>query len=189
VGSDPLHQHLLSGCDWLLPTPVRFRSVDAWAELVRQGVLDAALISGLELNGARDADTSGLRLLELGSLPLELAVASRAGADKNRQPPTINAVLVPHRGLAPGLHHALLSRGLRLRTIGNSCSTPEQWLERLADGDLAMPIDPASCNADQWASGLLTLPMTPELRSPLWLLLPRTEGLTGVLTWTLEHLS
>ena len=93
---------------------------------MRQGVLDAALISGLELKGARDADTSGLRLLELGSLPLQLAVAAAASAGKNRQTPPINAVLVPHRGLAPGLHRALLSRGLRLRTIGNSCSTPEQ---------------------------------------------------------------
>jgi len=109
VSIDPLHQHLLAGCDWLLPTPVRFRSVDAWAELMRQGVLDAPLISGLERNGARDADTSRLRLMELGSMPLELAVAHQAGAGKNRQTPPINAVLVPHRGL--------LSRGLRLRTI------------------------------------------------------------------------
>ncbi len=49
IGSDLLHHPLLAGCPWLLPTPQRFRAAANWLELVRQGVLDGALISGLEL--------------------------------------------------------------------------------------------------------------------------------------------
>lgn len=47
IGSDLLHHPLLAGCPWLLPTPQRFRAAAYWLELVRQGVLDGALISGL----------------------------------------------------------------------------------------------------------------------------------------------
>ena len=188
VGSDPLHLHLLSHCDWLLPTPVRYRRVDEWAELVRQGVLDAALISGIELQSARDTDTSGLRLLELGSLCLALGVKAAVTKGKTLRNPPVQAVLVPQRGLAPGLHRALLSRGLRLRTVSNNCSTPEHWLERLAGSDLALPLDPAACVEGQWAQCLSAIALTPDLCSPLWVMLPRSDGLAAVLTRTLEHL-
>lgn len=188
VGSDLMHHHLLAGCDWLLPSPVRFRSVDEWAELVRQGVLDAALISGLELQAAKEVDTSGLRLLELGSLCLALGVwpPLKPQHQLNPQPPS--AVLVPHRGLSPGLHRALLNRGLKLRTIGSSCSTAEQWLMRLREAPLALPIDADACADGQWAQELTSLPLAAELCSPLWLLLPRTDGMAAVITRTLEHL-
>jgi hypothetical protein len=189
VGSDLMHHHLLAGCDWLLPTPVRFRSVDEWAELVRQGVLDAALISGLELQAAKEADTSGLRLLELGSLCLALGVKSPLKTQQRQQPPPPpSAVLVPHRGLSPGLHRALLNRGLKLRSIGSSCSTAEQWLMRLRGEPLALPLDAAACANGQWAQELMPLPLAAELCSPLWLLLPRTDGMAAVITRTLEHL-
>jgi hypothetical protein len=189
IGADVLHHHLLAGCEWLLPTPVRFRAIEAWAELVRQGVLDGAVVSGLELNVNPELDVTGLRMLELGSLHLTLAVGSQqqpAARSAGDQP--LSSVLVAHRGLAPGLHRALLNRGLKLRTVGSSCSAPEQWLARLQQGAVAMPIDPAACAEGQWAEQLTPVPLSVELRSALWLLLPKTEGLAPVITRTLEHL-
>jgi DNA-binding transcriptional LysR family regulator len=189
IGTDVLHHHLLAGCDWLLPTPVRFRTMEAGAELVRQGVLDGALVSGLELNVNPALDVTGLRLLELGSLHLELAVGpQQQPAARSADDLPLTDVLVAHRGLAPGLHRALLNRGLKLRTVGNSCCAPEQWLARLQAGSMAMPIDPAACAAGQWAELLTPVPLAVELRSALWLLLPKTEGLAPVITRTVEHL-
>jgi DNA-binding transcriptional LysR family regulator len=189
IGTDLLHWHLLEGCDWLLPVPVQFRPACEWAELVRQGVLDGAVVSGLELNVNPDLDVTGLRLLELGSLHLALAVGpQQQPAARFGEVTSLTDVLVAHRGLAPGLHRALLDRGLRLRTVGNSCCVPEQWLARVQTGSMAMPIDPAACAAGQWAELLTSVPLAVELRSPLWLLLPKTEGLAPVVTRAVEHL-
>ena len=69
IGSDLLHHPLLAGCPWLLPTPQRFRAAANWLELVRQGVLDGALISGLELKEAEGLNHQELELLPLGALP------------------------------------------------------------------------------------------------------------------------
>jgi hypothetical protein len=185
IGTDLLHWHLLAGCDWLLPVPVQFRPACEWAELVRQGVLDGAVVSGLELNANREVDVTGLRLLELGSIALALAIHNESALSRPRQP---NAVLVPHRGLSPGLHRTLLNRGLKLRSVGNSCITPEHWLQRLADGASALPLDPACCGPDAWAEGLVSIPLVSELRCPLWLVLPKGDGLPGVLAQTMEAL-
>lgn len=69
IGSDLLHHPLLAGCPWLLPTPQRFRAAANWLELVRQGVLDGAPISGLELEEAEWVNDLRQLLRELG-LPL-----------------------------------------------------------------------------------------------------------------------
>ena len=185
IGADLMHWHLLDGCDWLLPVPVQFRPPCEWAELVRQGVLDGALVSGLELNANREVDVTGLRLMELGSIALALASHNVAALRRPTQP---HSVLVPHRGLAPGLHRTLLNRGLRLRSVGNSCITPEHWLHRLADGASALPLDPACCGPDAWAEGLVSIPLVSELHCPVWLLLPKGDGLPAVLARTLDQL-
>jgi hypothetical protein len=185
IGCDLLHQHLLKGCDWLLPVPVNFRPMWEWAELVRQGVLDAALVSGLELHASPGLDITGLRLFELGAISLGLAVPSASPTERRSQ---IKVVWVPHRGLAPGLHRALLKKGHTLRSAGSSCITPAQWRERLRGTGQAMPLDPASCIAGSWAQGLRMLTPGEELRSPVSLLLPKDDGLPGVLTRTLEQL-
>lgn len=52
LGADVILQPLLAGCSWLLPAPPRFRPLESWLELVHQGVLDGALVSGLEFAGA-----------------------------------------------------------------------------------------------------------------------------------------
>ena len=137
IGTDLLHAPLLAGIKGLLPTPVRYRSIHTWAALVRDCVVDAALVSGWEIAAARSQlDWSELQWLELGAMPLALA----------RPPGELSAatglphVLVPPRALAPGLHRALHHQGLSLRTAGNSCTTAEQWECKAAMQGWAMPV-------------------------------------------------
>ena len=56
-----LHQQLSAGLDWLLPVPSCFRAVDALLEFVRQGVLDGALVLGLELQFSSSIEEAGLQ--------------------------------------------------------------------------------------------------------------------------------
>lgn len=129
LGSDLLHHPLLAGCPWLLPTPQRFRAAANWLELVRQGVLDGALISGLELEEAEGLNHQELELLPLGRLPLALAFCPEApvlvGAVPGRPASEgrVAEVLVPDRGVAPGLRRLLRELGLPLRSGGNSLQT------------------------------------------------------------------
>jgi hypothetical protein len=108
----------LAGCPWLLPTPQRFRAAANWLELVRQGVLDGALLSGLELEEAE-----GVNRQELALLPLVLGA--------------VPEVLVPDRGVAPGLRRLLRELGLTLRSGGNSLQTPDDWIGRIRGSSLA----------------------------------------------------
>jgi hypothetical protein len=136
IGADLMHQPLLEGIDGLLPVPTRFRSIHAWATLVREGVLDAALVSGLEIQAAGpQLDWSGLQWKELGHLPLALRIDRAAQGSNAGLPP----VLVPLRAIAPGLHRTLRALDLQLSTAGNSCISTEQWLQRLATHSVAMP--------------------------------------------------
>jgi hypothetical protein len=131
-----MHQPLLEGIDGLLPVPTRFRSIHAWGTLVREGVLDAALVSGLEIQAAGpQMDWSGLQWIELGNLPLALRIDHAARGSNAGLPP----VLVPLRAIAPGLHRTLRALDLQLSTAGNSCISAEQWLQRLATHSVAMP--------------------------------------------------
>jgi hypothetical protein len=143
LGSDLLHHPLLAGCPWLLPTPQRFRAAANWLELVRQGVLDGALISGLELEEAEGLNHQELELLPLGELPLALAFCPKApvlvGAVPGRPAPggRVAEVLVPDRGVAPGLRRLLRELGLPLRSGGNSLQTPDDWIGRIQGSPLA----------------------------------------------------
>jgi hypothetical protein len=137
IGTDLLHAPLLAGIKGLLPTPVRYRSIHTWAALVRDGVVDAALVSGLEIAAARShLDWSELQWLELGAMPLALARPPGEAMGATGLPP----VLMPPRALAPGLHRALRHQGLVLRTAGNSCTTAEQWECKAAMQGWAIPV-------------------------------------------------
>lgn len=177
IGTDLMHHHLLNGCNGLLPVPLQYRSIDAWAELVHQGVLDAALISGLELQAAPHADTARLRLETLGVMPLALASGGSA----------LRSVLVPHRGVAPGLHRALLNRGLKLKPLNNQALPAQQWLQRLSIHGSALPVDPACCAPGGWAEGLNVMPLRSDLGSAVVLLLPRCEHLPVVLARAIDQ--
>ncbi len=180
IGSDLLHHPLLAGCPWLLPTPQRFRAAANWLELVRQGVLDGALISGLELEEAEGLNHQELELLPLGQLPLALAFCPKApvlvGAVPGRPAPggRVAEVLVPDRGVAPGLRRLLRELGLPLRSGGNSLQTPDDWVSRIQGSPLALVV--ADREADTWASlqrwPLDLGPKASRPHSPVWLALP-----------------
>jgi len=180
IGSDLLHHPLLAGCPWLLPTPQRFRAAANWLELVRQGVLDGALISGLELEEAEGVNDQELELLPLGELPLAMAFCPKApvlvGAVPGRPAPggRVAEVLVPDRGVAPGLRRLLRELGLPLRSGGNSLQTPEDWVGRIQGSPLALVV--ADREADTWAC-LQRWPLgrgssASRPHSPVWLALP-----------------
>jgi hypothetical protein len=183
LGSDVLLQPLLAGCGWLLPAPPRFRTLENWLELVRQGVLDGALVSGLELQGNERLNTSELELLPLGALPLGLAVALGMAPGRGVPLPT---VLVPNRGVAQGLQRALQGLGLTLKTAGNTCQTPAQWLQRLERSPLAMPL--AELEPADWWQPLQRLPLPAPLQMPLWLVLPAGWRQQALLAHTAEQL-
>jgi hypothetical protein len=182
LGADVILQPLLAGCSWLLPAPPRFRPLDGWLELVRQGVLDGALVSGLEFQGDAPPLASELEFVHLGAVSLDLAVSGRYSHSNGDQP----EVLVPNRAVAEGLQRALQQRGFPLKTVGNACHTPAQWLARLQQAGLAMPF-PQVAPADWWQP-LTRLPQPAPIRVPLWLVLPEGWRQQAVLVHTAEQL-
>lgn len=180
LGADVILQPMLAAHRWLLPAPTRFRALESWLELVRQGVLDGALVSGLEFAGDGPPECPGLELLPLGDLALELAMAIPGDLRSA-------SVLVPNRAVAQGLQLALMAQGLSLRVAGNTCQTPQQWLRRLARAPLAMPLpalDPA-----HWWQPLHRLSLGAPLRLPLWLVLPQDWRRQPLLVHTAERLA
>lgn len=182
-GTDVLLQPLLASCSWLLPAPPRFRIVESWLELVRQGVLDGALISGLELQVDEPLNTNELELLPLGELPLGLALP---GVVAPTPTGTLPPVLVPNRAVAQGLQRALQGFGLTLKTACNTCQTPTQWLQRLERSGLAMPL--AELEPADWWQPLNFLPLPRPLLLPVWLVLPAGWRQQAVLAHTVEQL-
>ncbi|MEB3350615.1 MAG: hypothetical protein VKO00_11435 [Cyanobacteriota bacterium] len=182
LGADVLLQPLLADCPWLLPAPPRFRLVVSWLELVRQGVLDGALVSGLEFAGHTTPPAHDLELLPLGEQPLGLAIAPGQVITAGNLPP----VLVPNRTVAQGLRQQLQQRGLAIHKAGSACHTPAQWRQRLQRGAVAMPLpelEPA-----HWWQGLQRLPLPTPLSLPLWLVLPAGWRQQGALAHTAERL-
>jgi uncharacterized membrane protein YqiK len=135
VGTDLLHQPLLAGVPGLLSVPARYRSIHSWANLVREGVLDAALVSGLEIQAAGALlDLGGLQWLELGSLPLALAIRRKNGGADSPFPP----VLLPMRAITAGmdlieLHQSRASFVQKVQqTLNNDLSPNGLELESVA---------------------------------------------------------
>ncbi|MCS5700269.1 hypothetical protein NZK32_14605 [Cyanobium sp. FGCU-52] len=181
IGSDLLHHPLLAGCPWLLPTPQRFRAAANWLELVRQGVLDGALLSGLELEVAEGVNLQELELLPLGELPLALGFCPEAPVLVGAVP----EVLVPDRGVAPGLRRLLRELGLTLRSGGNSLQTPADWIGRIRGSSMALVV--ADREADTWDS-LRRGPLASRPHSPVWLALPADWQEHRVLRHTAQEL-
>ena len=185
IGSDLLHHPLLAGCNWLLPAPPRFRAAANWLELVRQGVLDGALLSGLELEEAEGVNRQELALLPLGELPLALGFCPEepvlAGARRGRP---VLEVLVPNRGVAPGLRRLLQELGLSLRSGGTSLRTPDDWIRRIRGSALALVVPDRE--AATWAA-LRRRPLPCRLSSPVWLALPADWQEHPVLLHTARH--
>lgn len=165
LGSDMLHHPLLADNPWLLPTPPRFRAATNWLEMVRQGVLDGALISGLELEGTEGLDRRELELVPLGELPLALAFPPLASALEEEDP----EVLLPEENLAPGLWRTLRSLGLTLRSGGTSLQTSTDWIRRIRGSSLAFVV--SDRESESWAT-LRRRPLPAQPDSSVWLALP-----------------
>lgn len=168
IGTDPLHQPLLSGLSGCLQqVPSRFRRAEHWAELVRRAVLDAAIVGAYGLETPRIAAQSpnwhGLVVEPLGVLPMQLVT----GASLPR------GVLLPGRGAAPQWHQNLEAWGLRLVIQPQAAQETAAWLKRMRDRELALPFCPALVG-QAWLrdQGLRPLTEQPCWPQPLWLLLP-----------------
>jgi hypothetical protein len=159
--------------------------VESWLELVRQGVLDGALISGLELNAAPPQDVTDLELVPLGDLPLALAMHPQAQLPEPRDWPS---VLVPHRGVTPGLQRALQGLGLDLKSASHRRTTPQSWLDKLQSRQLALAVSTAVLEPDGWGKGLRRLDLPEPLTSPVLLALPRRCCEPAVLQHTAHQL-
>ncbi len=189
LGADVLLQPLLAGCSWLLPAPPRFRPVESWLELVHQGVLDGALVSGLEFQGEGPPPSPELELLPLGAVPLALATGAGAATGAAAAPPDAPAattVLLPNRAVAQGLKRGLEQRGFAVKPAGNHCQSPAQWLQRLEQFPLAMPLpdlEPA-----HWWQPLQLQPLAQPLHLPFWLALPAGWQEQPVLAHTAREL-
>ena len=183
IGADLLHQPLLEELDGLLPAPVRFRSIEAWAELVREGVLDGAIVSGLEFEHVGLPERRELDLLQLGRLPLTLMAATQAALGSGATP---TQVLVPNRSVAAGLRSSLARLGLNLRTAGHTCQSATDWLQRLKNSALAMPMP--ELNPASWWQPLQQLPLPEPLYVPTWFVLPIGWSQQPALVQTLERL-
>jgi hypothetical protein len=179
LGGDWLLQPLLAECGWLLPTPRRFRCVDQWLELVRQGVLDGALISGHDLPWGRRDNAEDLDLVRVGDVPLALAFDPRT--DDSAEGPV--EVLVPDQTVAPWLWRALGSVGLTLRSAGSALRGPSDWIRRIQATPLALVV--LDRRAAGWAS-LRRAPLPQPLAMPVWLALPADWSRQPVLRHTME---
>jgi hypothetical protein len=154
---------------------------------VRQCLLDGALLSGLELEEAEGVNRQELKLLPLGELPLALGFCPEALVLVGAVP----EVLVPDRGVAPGLRRLLRELGLPLRSGGNSLQTPDDWINRIQGSALALVV--ADRQADTWAC-LRRSPLHPgnlarPVRSPVWLALPTDWQEQSLLRHTARELS
>jgi len=181
LASDPLHQGLLEGLPGRLAMPMRFRPAHQWEHLVREAVVDAALVSSLELEcspsefhppGERSGDgvQEGAEppptdRVHLGQWPLALALARATHRPE---------VLAPAAALAPGLRTLLKNRGLQLATTaGAGAHDPMAWLARMASCGLAAPVPTHLLDQQLGSFGQLErLEPHPPLQEHLWLLLP-----------------
>lgn len=185
LGTDLLHQRLLDGLPWLLPTPLRFRPLPDWLDLVRQGVLDGALVSELELEREPSLDSSELELHRLGTLPLALARAVEPDGSTSASP---TAVLVPGEAIAAGLRRLLSQQGFSLRSVRSGCATPEQWRDQLRRRGGALLVGGCTAHQSHWAGDLQWLPLADGIVSPVWLALPHGSSNDPLLRHTLERL-
>jgi hypothetical protein len=168
VGTDVLHQSLLSSLAGVQLVPPRFRSGEHWAELVRHGLLDGAIVSSfclekLQLSG-QAPHWDGLAALPLGQLDLQLVATT----------PSMRRVLLPRKGATPLLRQAVEWHGFAVEQQPAACQEPAAWIKRARDRKLAMPIC-TDLLGTAWiaAHGLMPLADQPPLIEQLWLLLPQ----------------
>ena len=168
IGTDVLHQSLLSNLAGAQLVPPRFRSGEHWAELVRHALLDAAIVSSFCLEtlllSGQAPQWDGLTALPLGQLGLQLVATT----------PATRRVLLPRKGATPLLRQAVEWHGFSVEQQPAACQEPAAWIKRARDRELAMPIC-ADLLGTAWiaAHSLMPLADQPALIEQLWLLLPQ----------------
>jgi hypothetical protein len=168
IGSDGLHQVLLQPLAGIQQVPPRCRSAEHWAQLVRHGLLDGALVSSFSLAKllltGQEPHWDGLAALPLGQLELQLV----AGDPQTRR------LLLPRKGATPLLHQTMAWHGFGVEQQPAACQEPAAWVKRARDRKLAMPICPPLLGPS-WleSNGLVPLAEQPSLLEQLWLLLPQ----------------
>ncbi len=168
IGTDPLHQSLLRCMAVVQQVPPQFRYGQTWAELVRLGLLDGAIVSSFSLERALPADGrpnwDGLAALPLGQLDLQLVAAA----------PRIQGVLLPRKLAAPVLHQTIRRHGWEVMEQPLACQEPAAWIKRAHDRQLAMPLCTDLLDTNWLAAhNLVPLAEQPPLPEQLWLLLPQ----------------
>jgi hypothetical protein len=167
LGSDALHHSLISRLSNVQQVPPRFRSAEQWAQLIRHGLLDGALLSSLGLEqrllSGQTPRWDGLAAKPLGTVALQLVATS----------PTAKRVLLPNKATTPLLHQTLDWHGLKIETQPSASQEPAAWLKRARDRGAALPICTALAG-EPWlaTNGLVALQEQPPLVEQLWLLLP-----------------
>ena len=168
IGTDLLHQALLVGIDGVQQVPARFRSGGHWAELVRNGLLDGAIVSSFCLERRLPTGAipqwDGVAALPLGQLALQLVTTT----------PTTKRVLLPGKDALPLLHQAVEWHGFSVQRQPRACQEPAAWIKRARDRALALPVCRELLGSG-WieAHSLTPLADQPALIEQLWLLLPQ----------------
>ena len=174
IGTDVLHQVLLRDLAGVQQVPPHFRNAEHWAELVRHGLLDGAIVSSFcmeeRLLSGQTPRLEGLVALSLGQVSL-LLVAPAA---------TARRVLVPRKAAVPLLHQTLMRQGYTVEQQPAACREPEAWVKRCKDRLLTLPVCPTLLPLG-WleAHGLHPLAEQPVLVEHLWLLLPQGAATSG----------
>jgi hypothetical protein len=168
IGTDVMHQGLLSGLAGVQQVPPRFRNAAHWAGLVQHGLLDGALLSSLGLEkrllSGKAPQWDGLVAMPLGQVGLQLVATT----------PESKLVLLPKKAAAPLLHQALEMQGFGIEQQPAACQDVEAWIKRSRDRRLALLVCPEILE-EAWLQRQSLQPLSeqPVLVEQLWLLLPQ----------------
>jgi hypothetical protein len=183
IGTDVLHQCLLRDLAGVQQVPPHFRNAEHWAELVRHGLLDGAIVSSFcmeeRLLSGQAPRLEGLVALSLGQVSLQLVSPAA----------TARRVLVPRKVAVPLLHQTLLRQGNTVEQQPAACREPEASVKRCKDRLLVLPVCPALL-PQAWLEchGLQLLAQQPVLVEHLWLLLPQGVSNSAVARSTVTGL-
>jgi len=210
LGCDPLHRHLLA------PAPsvvTAWHPSEHWGALLRQGALDAALISVAGMIAepgqadeqstppSRSAPVAGLDpalsgtdllALPLGRRPLLLLHANeRRDAiepEPDRRASRPWQLLLPAARYQPRLWRQLERLGL-LPLQECSAGDSERWLQALAEGPHLLPAHLSLLLEAPWRdAGLRAVPPPEPLEEQLWLLMRQGEERQAAMAALQQHL-
>ncbi len=176
LATDLFHQHLLRGLGNGAELPAAWRSPQQWAALLGGGDVDAVLLQTVQAAGVlagrmeEDQALAGSfgRVL-LGRRPLVLACTLPSVA---AAPIPGLRLLAPPRAAAPALHQAL--EDMQLAPVQScGCTTPQQWIARLAEPGTLLPVPADLLLQPPWSEARLTaVPPWEPLWEQLELLVP-----------------